>query len=81
MPNRHPTSPSRRAGIAAGCPPRRLVAGLVMAGMLATSMPNCRAYDPAFAYETAALIKDGITRIVNGLEEEFHAKSPSRQDG
>src|SRR5712691_10991264 len=28
-----------------------------------------------------ALIKDGITRIVNGLEDEAHAKSPSRQDG
>jgi GxxExxY protein len=28
-----------------------------------------------------ALIKDGITRIVNGLEEEdFHAKPQSRQD-
>ena len=28
-----------------------------------------------------ALIKDGITRIVNGLEDDPHAKSPSRQDG
>jgi len=28
-----------------------------------------------------ALIKDGIARIVNGLEEDSHAKSPSRQDG
>ena len=27
-----------------------------------------------------ALIQDGITRIVNGLEEDSHAKSPSRQD-
>ena len=27
-----------------------------------------------------ALIKDGITRIVNRLEEDSHAKSPSRQD-
>ena len=27
-----------------------------------------------------ALIKDGITRIVNGLEDDSHAKSPSRQD-
>ena len=27
-----------------------------------------------------ALIKDGITRIVNGLDEEPHAKTPSRQD-
>ena len=27
-----------------------------------------------------ALIKDGITRIVNGLEDDSHAKPPSRQD-
>jgi GxxExxY protein len=27
-----------------------------------------------------ALIKDGITRIVNGLEDDAHAKSQSRQD-
>jgi hypothetical protein len=26
------------------------------------------------------LIKDGITRVVNGLEDDAHAKSPSRQD-
>ena len=27
-----------------------------------------------------ALIKDGITRIVNGLEDDPHAKSPSRKE-
>jgi PD-(D/E)XK nuclease superfamily len=27
-----------------------------------------------------ALIREGITRIVNGPEDEAHAKSPSRQD-
>ena len=27
------------------------------------------------------LIKDGIFRIVNGLEEDFHARAPSRKDG
>jgi GxxExxY protein len=27
-----------------------------------------------------ALIKDGIARVVNGLEDDSHAKSPSRQD-
>jgi GxxExxY protein len=27
-----------------------------------------------------ALIKDGITRIVNGLQDDTHAKSPSRKD-
>jgi GxxExxY protein len=26
------------------------------------------------------LIKDGVHRIVNGLQEEDHAKSPSRKD-
>ena len=26
-----------------------------------------------------ALIKDGITSVVNGLEDDSHAKSPSRQ--
>jgi GxxExxY protein len=26
------------------------------------------------------LIKDGITRIVNGLEEDSHAKAPSRKE-
>jgi hypothetical protein len=28
----------------------------------------------------AALIKDGISRIVNGLEEESHAKAQGRQE-
>jgi hypothetical protein len=26
------------------------------------------------------LIKDGITRIVNGLEDDDHAKPPSRKE-
>ena len=28
-----------------------------------------------------ALIKDGITRIVNGLDEDPHVKAPNRQEG
>jgi pyruvate dehydrogenase E1 component len=31
--------------------------------VLASTVPNLRAYDPAFAYETAAIVKDGITRM------------------
>jgi pyruvate dehydrogenase E1 component len=31
--------------------------------VLASSVPNCRAYDPAFAYEVAVLIRDGIERM------------------
>ena len=29
----------------------------------ASVFPSCRAYDPAFAYETAAIVKDGIERM------------------
>jgi len=31
--------------------------------VLASAMPNCRAYDPAFAYEMAVIVRDGITHM------------------
>jgi len=31
--------------------------------LLASAVPVCRAYDPAFAYEMAAIIRDGIARM------------------
>lgn len=31
--------------------------------VLASTIPTARAYDPAFAYETAAIIRDGIARM------------------
>ena len=31
--------------------------------VLATAHPNCRAYDPAFAYEMGVIIRDGIERM------------------
>ena len=31
--------------------------------VLATSVPNCRAYDPAFAYEMAVIVRDGLERM------------------
>jgi pyruvate dehydrogenase E1 component len=31
--------------------------------VLATVVPNVKAYDPAFAYETAAVVRDGIRRM------------------
>ena len=41
-----------------------------------------RSYDSGTGLITfrVALIKDGITRIVSGLEEDDHAKSPSRKE-
>ena len=38
--------------------------------LLATSVPNCRAYDPAFAYELAVLIRDGIPRMFGPEPED-----------
>jgi pyruvate dehydrogenase E1 component len=31
--------------------------------LLASTVPNCRAYDPAFAYEVAVVVRDGIERM------------------
>ncbi|HET9059761.1 MAG TPA: pyruvate dehydrogenase (acetyl-transferring), homodimeric type [Acidimicrobiales bacterium] len=31
--------------------------------LLASAYPNCQVYDPAFAYETATIIRDGIRRM------------------
>ncbi len=38
--------------------------------LLATSVPNCRAYDPAFAYEVAVIIRDGIPRMYGPEPED-----------
>jgi len=32
--------------------------------LLAAPVPNCRSYDPAFAYETAAIVRDGLRRMI-----------------
>ncbi len=34
--------------------------------LLAAPVPNCKAYDPAFAYETAAIVHDGLRRMIGG---------------
>ena len=38
--------------------------------VLASTVPNCRAYDPAFAYEVAIIVKDGITRMYGPEPED-----------
>ncbi len=40
--------------------------------LLASVVPVCQAYDPAFAYEVAAIIKDGIRRMFLGDEDIFY---------
>jgi pyruvate dehydrogenase E1 component len=38
--------------------------------VLATTVPNCRAYDPAFAYEVAVIVRDGIERMYGDAAED-----------
>jgi len=38
--------------------------------VLASTVPNCRVYDPAFAYELAVIIEDGIQRMYGENPED-----------
>jgi pyruvate dehydrogenase E1 component len=38
--------------------------------MFALAYPNCRAYDPAFAYEMAVIVRDGISRMYGPSPED-----------
>ena len=40
--------------------------------LLATTVPNCVAYDPTFAYELAVIIQDGLRRMFAEQEDVFY---------
>jgi pyruvate dehydrogenase E1 component len=40
--------------------------------VLASTIPSLRAYDPAFAYELAAIVRDGIERMYHHGEDVFY---------
>ncbi len=40
--------------------------------LLAATNPACLVYDPAFAYETALIVKDGLSRMIVGGEDVFY---------
>ncbi|NQW05318.1 MAG: pyruvate dehydrogenase (acetyl-transferring), homodimeric type [Acidobacteria bacterium] len=40
--------------------------------VLALSVPTCKAYDPAFAYELAVIVQDGIKRMYVDYEDCFY---------
>src|SRR5262249_42299981 len=40
--------------------------------LAASTIPNCRAYDPCFAYELATIIEDGARRMVAAQEDVFY---------
>jgi pyruvate dehydrogenase E1 component len=57
--------------------------------ILASTVPNVRAYDPAYAYELAAIVRDGIERMYVKGEDVFYYVTlhnenypqPKRPDG
>ncbi len=40
--------------------------------LVATTIPNCRVYDPAFAYETAIVIREGMRAMLEAGEDVFY---------
>jgi pyruvate dehydrogenase E1 component len=40
--------------------------------VLASVIPNCRAYDPTFAYEVAVVVQDGLRRLVTEQEDAYY---------
>ena len=40
--------------------------------LAASTIPNCRAYDPCFAYELAVIIEDGARRMMSAQEDVFY---------
>ncbi len=57
--------------------------------VLASTVPTCKAYDPAYAYEMAVIIQDGIRRMYERMEDcfyyithynEFYVQPPLAED-
>jgi pyruvate dehydrogenase E1 component len=40
--------------------------------LAASTIPNCRAYDPCFAYELAFVVEDGMRRMLKTQEDVFY---------
>ena len=40
--------------------------------LLASVVPNCRAYDPTYAYELAVIVRDGLRRMCEEQEDVFY---------
>src|SRR4029077_1771007 len=40
--------------------------------VLASVVPNCRAYDPTYAYELGVIVRDGLRRMYEEQEDVFY---------
>jgi pyruvate dehydrogenase E1 component len=48
--------------------------------VLASTVPTCRTYDPAFVYELAAILQDGIKRMYEDGDEAFYYVTMYNED-
>ena len=51
---------------------RRIAASGRPQPVLASAVPTCAIYDPAYAYELAVIIQDGIRRMYQEMEDRFY---------
>ncbi len=42
--------------------------------LIASTIPNCRAYDPCYAYELALIIEDGMRRMLTDQQDVFYLR-------
>ncbi len=40
--------------------------------LVASTIPNCRAWDPCFGYELAVIVQDGVRRMLEAQEDVFY---------
>jgi pyruvate dehydrogenase E1 component len=40
--------------------------------LIASTVPNCRAYDPCYGYEVAVILQDGMRRMLDAQEDVFY---------
>jgi pyruvate dehydrogenase E1 component len=40
--------------------------------LIASTVPNCRAYDPCFGYELTVIVRDGMRRLLEDQEDVFY---------
>jgi hypothetical protein len=55
-------------------------ADLIVEDKVIVEIKSVEALAPVHKKQLHAFIKEGIARVVNGLEDEAHAKPPSRKD-
>jgi pyruvate dehydrogenase E1 component len=48
--------------------------------VLSSTVPTCRTYDPAFVYELAVVIQDGIKRMYEEGDEAFYYVTMYNED-